>query len=687
MAETALAIAETAPDFDLSLEEILDADNIVDLLEDAQLNMIGSNCIRDFEIDETSRRDWLIRYKRSLDIAMQVRQEKTFPWPKAANIHYPLLTTAAVQFQARAYPAIVDGSNLVKGRVLGPDDQNGTKRARADRIGSHMTWQLLYQMPGWEEDTDRLLLMLPIVGCCFRKSYYDEIRRTNMSVSVSAEHFVVNYWAKSLDSTPRSTHIMPMYPHEVRERVKAKLWRDVPLEQEEQAEDDQGLVDILEQHCLIDLDGDGYPEPYIVTMTRRGGIARIMPCFGPEDVLVSEDGKTVVRIERRQYFTKYGFIPAPDGSFYDMGFGTLLEDLSGAIDATINQMLDAGTLQNMQGGFIGSGINTRRGVKAFKPGEWKAMDVTGGTLRDNIVPLNLPGPSAVLFSLLGMLIESAKGITSVQDIMTGAEQSANTPATTTLARIEQGMKVMTGIFKRIHRAFRGELKILFNLNRDFLDEEQYFNLNDEPAMIGRQDYQDKDLDVVPVSDPTMSTDAQKLARAEVLMSQQANPLLDPAEITRRFLEAAGIPDIGKLFKKEPPGPPPEVLVQIEAQADNHAKAMAEIRSKDAASAASLATAAKTMMEMGAISDAEALGSAAMTAAREFVEGTEPGEEPADGQGRVQPMEDVGGDGGIPGLSGPAPTELDGGMGGGEAVAGGGPDGGIPMQPADGLVPG
>jgi chaperonin GroES len=683
MAEAALAIAE--PDFDLSLEEILDADNIVDLLEDAQLNMIGSNCIRDFEIDETSRKDWLARYKRSLDIAMQVRQEKTFPWPKAANIHYPLLTTAAVQFQARAYPAIVDGSNLVKGRVLGPDD--GTKRARADRIGSHMTWQLLYQMPGWEEDTDRLLLMLPIVGCCFRKSYYDEIRRTNMSVSVSAEHFVVNYWAKSLDSTPRYTHIMQMYPHEVRERVKAKLWRDVPLEQEEQAEDDQGLVDILEQHCLIDLDGDGYPEPYIVTMTRRGDIARIMPCFGPEDVLMSEDGKTVIRIERRQYFTKYGFIPAPDGSFYDMGFGTLLEDLTVAIDATINQMLDAGTLQNMQGGFIGSGINTRRGVKAFKPGEWKAMDVTGGTLRDNIVPLNLPGPSAVLFNLLGMLIESAKGITSVQDIMTGAEQSANTPATTTLARIEQGMKVMTGIFKRIHRAFRGELKILFNLNRDFLDEEQYFNLNDEPASIGRQDYQDKDLDVVPVSDPTMSTDAQKLARAEILMSQQANPLLDPAEITRRFLEAAGIPDIGKLFKKEPPGPPPEVLVQIEAQADNHAKAMAEIRSKDAASAASLATAAKTMMELGAISDAAALGSAAMTAAREFVEGTEPGEEPADGQGRVQPMEDVGGDGGIPGLPGQAPGQLDGGMGGGEALAGGGPDGGIPMQPADGLVPG
>lgn len=667
----------------LDIQSILAAENLIELLDDARLNEIGGNCIRDFEIDETSRKDWLARYKRSLDIAMQVREAKTFPWKNAANIKYPLLTTAAVQFQARAYPAIVDGSNLVKGRVLGPDP-DGIKRDRADRIGQHMTWQLLFQMPGWEEDTDRLLLALPIVGCMFRKSYHDPIRNLNMSSTVSAEHFVVNYWAKSLETTPRYTQIMPMYPHEARERIAAGLWREIPLEQGDDKQDDQGLVDILEQHCLIDLDGDDYPEPYVVTLTRRGDVARIMPCFDADDVIMGPKG--IVRIERRQYFTKYGFIPAPDGSFYDMGFGTLLEDLTAAIDATINQMLDAGTLQNTQGGFIGSGVNMRGGVRGFAPGEWKRMDVAGGTLRDNIVPLNLPGPSAVLFNLLGMLIESAKGITSVQDIMTGAEQTANTPATTTLARIEQGMKVMTGIFKRIHRAFRGELKILFTLNRDFLDEEQYFALNDAAEKIGRADYQGRDLDVVPVSDPTTATDAQKLARAELLMSQQGNPKLDGDEITRRFFEAAGIPDIDKLFAKEPAAPPPEVLVAIEAQNDNHAKAMAEIRSKDAASAASLATAAKTFAEMGLTIDATSLASAAMTAAREFVEGTEPNE-PADGQGPVQPMEGPSGDGGLlPGAGAPE-VEPDGGMGLGAPVEAGGPDGGMVMPPDDGANPG
>ena len=687
MKDNALVLAEqsqpTAKAIDL--EKILQAESIVDMLEDSELTSIGSRCLRDFEIDETSRKDWLARYKRSLDIAMQVKAEKTWPWKGASNIHFPLLTTAAVQFQARAYPAIVDGSNLVKGRVLGPDDEQGSKRKRAQRIGQHMTWQLLYQMPGWEEDTDRLLLALPIVGCCFRKSYYDEIRRTNMSVSVSAEHFVVNYWAKSLETTPRYTHIMPMYPHEVRERIAAGLWEEIPLEQEEQAEDDQGLVDILEQHCLIDLDKDGYPEPYIVTMTRQGDIARIAPCFDAEDVTVGPKGD-VVRIERRAYFTKYGFIPSPDGSFYDMGFGTLLEDLTGAIDATINQMLDAGTLANVQGGFIGSGINTKSGVKPFRAGEWKRMEVTGGTLRDNIVPLNLPGPSPVLFNLLGMLVDAAKGITSVQDILTGADQVANTPATTTLARIEQGMKVMTGIFKRIHRSFRGELKILFTLNRDFLDEEQYFALNDEPETVGRQDYQDRDLDVVPVSDPTMATDAQKLAKAELLMGFNNDPLVNQLEIRRRFFEAAGEADIQKLLEVPPPPPDPQTVVAVEKQADDHAKAMAEIRSKDASSAASLASAAKTMLEIGATTDAANLASAAMTAAREFVEGTEPNESP-DEQGPVPEMVGASGDGGLPGLPGSPTPELDGGMGAGVGVAASGPDGGIPMQPDEGAIPG
>jgi chaperonin GroES len=304
-------------------------------------------------------------------MAMQVREVKNFPWPKASNVKFPLLTVAAIQFQARAYPAIVDGSNLVKGRVLGPDP-DGMKRKRADRIGAHMTWQMLYRMPDWEEETDRLLLQLPITGCVFRKAYYDSIVNTNCAEMVSGEDFIINYWATSLERAPRYTHRLRFYPHEVKEKIAAGLWREVPMQAEaEDSNDDDAKIEFYEQHRYIDLDGDGYPEPFIVTATKDGAVARIVPCFGADDVRVSVQGKVVkatelqgakpekiVQIERRQYFTKYSFIPAPDGSFYDIGFGWLLEDISEPVNTAINQMLDAATLQNAAAASSGSTEST-----------------------------------------------------------------------------------------------------------------------------------------------------------------------------------------------------------------------------------------------------------------------------------------------------------------------------------------
>jgi chaperonin GroES len=294
----------------------------------------------------------------------------------------------------------------------------------------------------------------------------------------------------------------------------------------------------------MDLDGDGYPEPYVVTTTKQGEVARIVPCFGADEVtvkvrpgiLASDTIKLkklveanalhladkVVRIERRQYFTKYGFIPAPDGSFYDIGFGALLEDITATIDTTLNQMLDAGALQNAQGGFLGSGVNIKGGTMPVRLGEWKRVDVTGGTLRENIVPFATPGPSPVLFQLLEMLIGAAKEITSVQDVMTG-EGQANQPATTTLALIEQGHKVMTAIFKRIHRAFGQELRILRRLNRDYLDEEEYFQLNDSAPQQGQQQ-------TGPDGQPTATAAAAAENRPRGLCRRGSgrNPRLRPA---------------------------------------------------------------------------------------------------------------------------------------------------------------
>lgn len=706
---------ETGP---LKLDEILGADNIADLLDPNILTKIGSDVVRDYNIDVESRKTegWDKRNETAMKAAMQKREPKDTPWPNASNVKYPLLTTAAIQFQARAYPAIVDGSNLVKGRVLGPDNgvpklgpdgqpmmQPGTngvpgigdnggpppepvweippgeKRDRADRVANHMTWQLLFKMDGWEEDTDRLLLILPIIGCVIRKTYYDAILGCNVSMMIPPEDFVVNYWTKSLDSAPRMTHVLRYYPYEARERIVTGIWKSVKVDSDasddKAANDDEtALVRFYEQHRLLDLDGDGYPEPYVVTTTTDGEVARIAACFTIDDVKAVKDKKggasTIARIDRQSYFTKYGFIPAPDGSFYDIGFGMLLGDISATIDTILNQMIDAASLQNAQGGFLGSGVNIKSGNMKFRLGEWKRVDTTGGNLRDNIMPLQLNGPSPVLFQLLGLLIDAAKDITSVQDIMTGGPQTAQT-ATTTMAQVEQGMKAFTGIFKRVHRAFTHELKILFRLNREYLDEQEYYALADTPGIVMRKDYEAKDLDIVPVSDPSMATDLQRMARADYLATFQGNPHVSQEEITRRRLEAGNVPDIKGLMNVPPPPPDPEVVAKgaelaikkMDAQT-KRGSAMAESEVRRSIAALNFANAAKIMVEIGLDPDAAILAGRSVDDA---------------GDGDEQ---SIGGSGGVPALGGPSGDQ---GLPPIPPGPAGGPDAGMGIGGAD--VPG
>jgi len=649
-------------DSPLDIERILQIDNLAIELPGDVVQKIGQRCLENFQMDWDSRTNssdgdggkksgpetWEQRYDRYLDVAMQVRKAKTFPWPGAANIKIPLLTTACIQFQARSYPVIVDGSNLVKGKILGPDPQ-GMKRERADRLASHMSWQLLYDMSGWEEDTDRLLLMLPIVGCVFRKTYYDPIRRKPVAKLITAKDFVINYWAASIDEAPRFTQIIRLYPYEIEERMRSGLWRDIPIQVQQTSRDqsDTAPVEFLEQHCRLDLDDDGYPEPYVVTMLRENGnVVRIVPCFDPDDVTMANDpeGPVVIRIQQKRYFTKYGFIPSPDGSFYDIGFGALLDDVGTAANAAMNQMLDAGALQNAQGGFIGSGVNMRSGDLKFRLGEWKRVDITGGTLRDNIVPLNLPGPSAQLFNLLQLLITMGKEITSVQDVLTGAGVSANTPATTTLAQIEQATKVLTAIFKRVHRSFGQDLRILRGINRDFLDEQVYFAINDNPQAVGREDYADKDIDVMPVSDPTQVNDALKAVRAQALAEFKGDPLINQEVLRRRILEAQGQPNIEELLKVPPPPPDPKVLIEGMKASLQRIKVTTDADKQRSDSIRTLMESAEKAYALGILDDAALFAGAAQQLAQESMapEGTnEPANEPGGMGGMEEPPADPG----------------------------------------------
>jgi len=708
----------------VTMLDAIKAPNLVPLLNAHDVGKIGSDALQEYQTDLESCTDFHERYDRAMDTAMQVKKDKTFPWANASNVIFPLLTTAAIQFQARAYPAIIDGGQVVKGAVLGNDSgvpvngapppqdgaepqwqvKPGAKRERADRVAAYMTWQFLNDVPGWEEDTDKLLLQLPIVGCVMRKTWRDTIRNQNNSETVTAKDFVIHYKTVSLDKAPRFTHVQRYYPNEIEAFIRSGEWVKVPYEGED-GSDPHSLVEIYEQTRLIDMDGDGLPEPYVVTLTTDGAVARIAACYDMETIFVTSPalGKqvaladlmaddnaeaalvdiTVVRIERKPYWTKYGFIPAPDGSFYDIGFGTLTDNLGAAVNTIINQLIDAGTLANMQGGFLGGGTKIRGGSMRFTPGEWKRVDgVTSGPLRDNILPLQLPGPSPVLFQLLGMLIEAVQNITSVSNILTGNQDSQTAP-TTALALIEQGQKVFTAIYQRIHRALGCEIKIMFGLDREYLDEEQYFALDDNPMVVGKADFEDKDLDVKPVSDPRAINDQVKMAKAQILATHNGDPLVNQVEIRKREFEAAGIADIPALLDVPPAPPPPDDVKAMADTENGTAESKATVRNKDAMTALTLIQAATAAYALGAsIGDpnitnetTRLLGEAMALA--DAVNAAMNGEsnEPADGAGAVPGMEGAPADAGVPPApEGPMPSA-------GDAMGAGLPAG------AEGAVPG
>jgi chaperonin GroES len=561
----------------ISLEKALAEANIADIMHEDDLTTIGMECHEGYELDKYSRKGWEDSMDTWMELALQCQEHKTYPWPGAANIKYPLISTAALQFSARAYASLLPGTNLVKGRVIGKDE-TGAKHEAAIRVSKHMSYQLLEEMPDWEEQMDRLLFSLPIVGCMFKKTYFDSVRGHNVSEVVYPKELVVNYFAKTLEDAPRISHCLYMSENELYERRATGLYRDVELEknldevQERVSEDITGVEKpkqadntlpymVIEQHCWLDLNCDGYAEPYIVTFDYNSkNVLRIVARFSEENVKYGPNGK-LMSIQPSQYFTKFSFIPSPDGSFYDIGFGVLLGPINETINTLINQLIDAGTLANLQAGFISNGIRIKGGDRNMRPGEWKTVNSTGDDLRKGLVPLPTKEPSNVLFQLLGMMISSGERLSSVTEVMTGDIPGQNTKATVAMAAIEQGMKVFSSIYKRVHRSLTKEYRKLFALNTLFLEEETYFTVLDvgqEIAQtVGLKDYDPKGIDIIPASDPSLATEEQKLMKVQALGELAAGGLINPQEYAKRYLEATEQPNIGPLLQVPEKGPSPE----------------------------------------------------------------------------------------------------------------------------------
>jgi len=594
-----------------NIERQLYATNLADGLDEDKLTEIGRECLEGFEADLTSREGWEQDLEEYTKLAMQIREDKSFPWQGCSNVKYPLLSTAAMQFAARAYPSLVPSNGkLVKASVVGKD-KDGAKRRKGDRVATYMSYQILKEMDNWEEDMDKLLIMLPINGSLFKKTYFDHNKEKTASRLILSKNLVVDNWATCLEEAERVSEIFTLTPRQFKERQLQGIYLDIDIGPQNVQEDDKNhpRVDnatpytFVEQHTFIDLDDDGYSEPYIVTFQRNTGkVLRIAPRFEADGVVENKEGK-IVKIDPIHYYTKFDFVPNPDGSFYGLGFGALLGPLNESINTLINQLIDSGTVNTLSGGFIGKGLRIKSGDYSFRPNEWKPVNATGDDLRKQIVPLPTKEPSPVLFQLMQALVTSGKELASVAEIFVGKSPGQNTPATTTMATIEQGMKVFTAVYKRIYRSLASEFKKIYALNETYLNPNTYVEVLDEA--IGPDDFSDEGYDICPGADPNAMSETEKLMKAQGLMELMPTGILDPVKVVRRILEAQEQPNYEDLIisaiketGQMPPSPPdPKMLeMQMKGQLEQQKMAMKAEEQQNKMKLDTVSTAAKIAME-------------------------------------------------------------------------------------------
>lgn len=630
----------------ITYEHLLNARNIVDLLKPDQLPPISAKVCEEYDIDKESRKDWEEKNKDAIDLAMMVAEEKNYPFARASNVKYPLIATAALQFQARAYPAICPPDRVVKAKTFGADP-DGQKERRADRVSEHMSWQCLEQMPEWEGDTDRLTLQVSILGSMYRKVFYNPSLKRKETRLISPDRLVFNYWGRFVD-LPRITEELYLYPYEIAERISdgrfAKFdYANMAKSDDDRADerDSSGPHLFLEQHRLLDLDEDGYPEPYVVTVHKSSQeVCRIVANWSPDTAVVeqTDKGTKVVSIRKNTYYIQYLFLPSPDGGSMGMGFGWLLKDLNDSINTTLNQTFDAAHMSIVQGGFISAQLGPKQRNATFRieQGEWKYLNTTG-PLNQAIMPITYPGPSPVLMTLLEFLINSGKELASIKDVLTG-ETPATAPVGTTMALIEQGLQVFTSIYKRLYRALKAEFRLHAELNRKHVTQEEYQQFFDGEEMVDpRMDYDLSDMGISPISDPQAVTKPQRIAKAQAVYGISAeNPTINKMEATKRFLEAIGEEEIEQLLVPPPP-PDPEVeaLAKRAAIAEVEAKE-GEAEAKNADATNKLATAMKSMAEAGQIDVGQITGALEMLL--KMITAEHGMEMDIAGQGRVPGME-------------------------------------------------
>jgi len=557
----------------IKLQKLMEATNICDLLDKDQIKEIGNAATEGYRADLNSRSEWERRQAEANKLALQVFEEKTFPWAGASSIKFPLVTVAALQYHARAYPSLVPGNDLVYVKIWG-EDPDGQKAARAKRIADHMSWQNLEQDDNWEPGFDRLLLAQAISGTIFQKRVFEPGPAQQVTQVVQANDLVINYYTKSLDDSPRYTHRFYLTNNNIKQReldgrfvkVDTEAARRETDEITDARDESQGTEEpdvekitpfwMGEQYCWLDLDGDGYQEPYIITFDIDSGeVRRIVARYLPSQIKnvkgeTWKQGEDVYKITPVRVFTKYGFIPSPDGGFYDLGLGTLMGPLNASVNSAINQIFDLGTMSALGGGFVGRGFKSKGGPITFAPNTWYPVDAPGDDLRKNILPMPKGEAPDILFKLISFIVSYAERIVSATDLQVGENIGQNTPAQTAQTMDRNGRHVYNAIYKRTWRSQRGDFRIQLDLNTLFIDREISFTelSSGKDSLIRPDDYAQTNLTLRPAADPYAMSDDEKIKQATQVLEASYKMLgFNKYEATQRWLKALRVPDIQKIL--------------------------------------------------------------------------------------------------------------------------------------------
>ena len=555
--EVTIRAGDTEIEIDPDTDEGDFNNNLAEDLDESVLTELAGDLLGEFDEDISSRKDWIQTYVDGLELLGMKVEDRTEPWPGACGVHHPLLAEAVVKFQAETMSETFPAQGPVRTQIIGKETNE--KKDAAARVQEDMNYQLTDVMVEYRPEHERMLWGLGLAGNAFKKVYFDPSLGRQVAMYVAAEDVVVPYGASSLEVAERVTHVMRKTPNELKKLQASGFYRDIDLpdpvnsmdEVEQKISEQLGFraetddrYKLLEMHVDLVIEDDDYRDeaendleialPYVITIDKETEtVLSIRRNWNPDDK----------KKLKRNHFVHYSYVPG--FGFYAFGLIHLIGAFAKSGTSLIRQLVDAGTLSNLPGGFKTKGLRVKGDDTPISPAEWRDVDVASGTMRDNIMPLPYKEPSQVLYSLLGTIVDEGRRFAGMAD-MKVSDMSAQAPVGTTLAILERTLKMMSAVQARVHYAMKREFQLLKGIIRDYTPVAYSFEPEEGDRRAKKSDYDM--VTVIPVSDPNAATMAQKIVQyqAVIQLAQGAPQIYDLPYLHRQMLEVLGIKNAQKL---------------------------------------------------------------------------------------------------------------------------------------------